>query len=116
MRRYAGAIADKAWPAPAVKVTGSQYIEVALMEKEGKRCINLINSLNGTRFTSEGIKLMTFDEIPPLYNINLEIRWPVKPKAVMIEPEHRAAGYSYENGVIHMTLDKLEIHAVITVE
>lgn len=115
MRRFVGAAAHHAWPRPAIRVTGSAYVEVTLMEKNGRCCINLTNTLSGARFFHEGTKVMTFDEIPPLHNIGVEIDWPIPPREVIMEPGHVPAPYSYENGTISLVLDVLEIHSVVTV-
>ena len=115
VRHFAKYIAQRAYPHPTVKVAGSNMIELSLMRKNGKLCVNLIN-LGGLNGIANGVKTLTYDEIPPLYSIALEIVCPTPPAAVFIEPGHTPAQYAYRDGVINMTLEKLEIHSVVTIE
>lgn len=111
VRDFIGAVIDEVFTS-TVKIHGSRQIEMALMKKDDKLCVNLLN----TSGNHSDIKYMNFDEIPPIYDISVEIDYPNQPKNVMSEPEHTELMYTYDKGKIKLKLDKLHIHKVITVE
>jgi hypothetical protein len=112
MRRFFGEILSRMLPDPIVKVSGSHLVDVSLMTKSGKLCVNLIN-LGGQNGSSVN---KTFDEIPPLFGLELEIAFDRVPKAVFVEPGHSTPDFTYANHTIRLTIDRLDIHSVVTVE
>ena len=111
VRDFIGSVINEVFT-PSVKVYGSRQIEVSLMRKDDKLCVNLLN-VSGNH---SDIHYMNFDEITPLSDITVEIVCESEPRNVYIEPEHKAAVYTYENGKITVKLDKLHIHTIITIE
>ncbi len=97
---------------PMAEIEGSSYIEVALMEKNGALMINLLNTAGA--HNSEGVR--SYSEIPALGPVRIKLHTDKKPKKVYAEPEHKRLRASYKNGVAELTLDRLDIHTVITVE
>jgi hypothetical protein len=61
-------------------------------------------------------KVMIHDEIPSLGPMQIIIRFPSKPKSVVLQPEDTALPYTYENGRMMCTLPKLKIHEMIVIE
>ena len=96
---------------PIVKVN-STYVDVTVNKKGEKLLVNLINMLG--LHNARGVR--TFDEIPPLYNLDVQIKYDKAPKKVMIEPEKLIPEYEYKNGVITVKVEKLDIHSIITIE
>ena len=41
-------------------------------------------------------KVLVFDEIPALGPLEISIRYPAKPKEVMLQPENTALNFTYE--------------------
>lgn len=97
---------------PTVRVSGSKQIEISLMKKDGKLCVNLLNTSGVHSDQHYG----NFDIVNKLYDIEVEISYPNQPTAVILEPESIPADYVYEDGKIKLTLDSLHIHTVITIE
>jgi hypothetical protein len=95
-----------------VRVFGSNLVEVAFMEKDGKQMVNLLN-LAGAHSDD---KIRSFSEIPPLTDLTVEWKTDKVPTKVMLEPEGEPLEFSYADGKAHITVPKLKIHAVITME
>ena len=70
--------------APAVQVKGSHRVNVVLNKKDGKLLVNLINSN-----VHSNPKEYTFDEIPPVPALDIEITLAEAPKKVMLQPGNR---------------------------
>ena len=85
--------------------------EILATEKNGKRYIHLINLTGEHR----NPKTMSFETIPALYGVNVEYRSEEKPKKVVLRPEGKEIPFSYENGVVKITLDKVDIYSIIEV-
>lgn len=96
---------------PLVNVSGSRYIETVLREIDGKLHINLING-SGPHNNPNTI---TFDEILPLNNIEVDIRCVKKPEKIMLQPENTPLEFEYENSVAKLKLEKLELYSIIEV-
>jgi len=111
VRDFIGSVIGEVFT-PAVKIYGSRQIEVSLMRKDDKLCVNLLN-VSGNH---SDIHYCGFDEVAPLIDITVEITYPTEPVSVYTEPDHIAVPYTYEDGKITVTLDKLHIHTVVTVE
>jgi len=111
VRDFIGSVLAEAFDS-AVTIKGTKQVEVSLMEKDGRLCVNLLN-LSGNHSDAN---YKSFDEIPPLYDIGIEVSYHKAPTAVTIEPEHIKADYTYANGKIQLTIGKLHIHSVIVIE
>lgn len=113
VRDFVGSVIGSVFT-PKVRVTNSHLVEVMLMEGDGELRINLLNT-GGVHSDSH---YRAFDEIPPLYDLKLELRTDKEPVAIYSEPEHLPLDFTYdaEAGVAHVTLPKLDIHCVVTVE
>lgn len=96
---------------PIVKVSSS-YVDVTVNKKGEKLLVNLINMLG--LHNARGVR--TFDEIPPLYSLDVQIKYDKAPEKVMIEPMNITPEFEYKDGVINVKVEKLEIHSVIAVE
>ncbi len=93
-------------------VSGSQYADITITQKENKLLINLVNMLGA--HNTPGVR--SFDEIPPLYDLEVSISSDKKPRSVKLSPENTDAEYQYRDGVISVKVPKLEIHSVVVVE
>lgn len=110
-RNLYGDIMRELFPSPLVKVTGSHYVHVTAMRKNGTLAINLLNSAG----PHEAENVYTFDEIPPAGPLDIEIRTK-KPKRVTLHPGGKRIRHTYSRGAVRLTLPKLEIHAVLVLE
>lgn len=97
---------------PSVRVLSKSNVDISLMKKNGLLCINLLN-LNGEHADRT---VCGFDYIPEQYNIELEIDCNQKPCEVRLEPEGIALPFIWESGVLKVKVERLDIHAVVTVK
>lgn len=97
---------------PIVKVEGSMYCDVCVLEKDGKRFIQLVNTAGG----HGDAKMLTIDEIPPIGPLKLSIACESKPEKVMLQPEGIELAGEYTNGRFETVIDRLYIHSIVTVE
>ena len=111
LRRFAGRILS-AFTTPAVRVYGSSLVQVALCEKDGQRRVNLLNLAGAHADT----KVRSFDEIPPLCDLTVTLATEKTPSKVTMEPEGEKLKFYHTGGLLHISVPKLDIHAVITVE
>lgn len=100
---------------PKVRVRGSHLVELMLMQgTDGQLRINLLNT-GGVHSDSH---YRAFDEVPPLYNLKLELRIEKEPTAIYCEPDHTPLEFEYDknSGIAHIMLPRLDIHCIITVD
>jgi hypothetical protein len=112
LRDFLNQIIAQLFPNPIAKISGSKLIHVTVNDLKGKTTINLINA--GGQYNSN--KIVTYDELPPLTNLNLSIRLAQKPKTIMQQPENIALPFTYQNNTATVKIPKLEIHSIIVVE
>lgn len=96
---------------PKLRVYGSKYVETALMEKDGKMYIHLLNTAGEHRAQ----RVKTFDEIPPLYDITVEYKTDKNPTSVRLLLENIELPFEYKNGAIKVNVKKLAIHSAIEI-
>lgn len=112
LRDFVGAAVGQLFT-PAVRLSdpARHSVDVALMQKNGLLCVNLLNRCGN--HSDSGYA--AFDGIPPLHDLALEIDFPSEPTRVVLEPEEIELPYTYANGVLSLTLPRLDIHAIITI-
>ena len=97
---------------PSVRILSKSNVDVSLMKKNGLLCVNLLN-LNGEHADRN---LCGFDNIPPLRDVAIEIDFAEKPSSVRLEPDGKELPFTWENGVIRVSVDKIDIHSVVMVK
>jgi len=112
LRDFLNDLVRKLYPKPIAEVEGSRLVDVSVMTKDGKLCVNLVN----TAGTHANESHYTYDQIPPLGPLFVTIRTGKKPKSVRLQPANRKLSFTYENGEIKTTIKRLEIHNIIVVE
>lgn len=112
LKRYIKALVKASGYKPNVRLLNSQFVDMTVAEKDGKLLVNLINMCGGHNIN--GVR--SFDEIPPIYHLQLEIDFERKPSAICVYPEKLLPQYSYDGKTIRMTVDRLDIHSVIVIE
>ena len=89
----------------------SPFIDVIPVIKDGQLRINLVNTAGEHR----NLRVKSFDNVPELYNTEIEFDTERAPVSVCARPEEKELAFTYENGVCRTVLDKLAIHTVICV-
>ncbi len=112
VRNFLSAIARELCPEPLVEVTGSHFVDVVPTRQDGKLMVNLINTAGPHHDPS----VYTYDEIPPLGPLSVTIRTAKQPKSVTIQPADEKLAFSFQDGKIKLTVQRIAIHEVIVVE
>lgn len=113
LRDFLAQIVGELFPAPIVSVSGSKLIHVTANTLKEKLTINLINS-GGTHKSNQ---IITYDEIPPLYNIGMKIKLDQKPRRIIQQPENLELAFSWDANLgAQVIVPKLHLHSVIVVE
>jgi len=97
---------------PMAEIRNTHLVDVVITKDEDKKYIHIIN--NGGRHSSPTPTL--FDEIPPLYDLQISIECEQKPQAVLAQPEGVEIPFTYANGKIQLQLKKLEIYTILEIE
>jgi hypothetical protein len=93
-------------------VRGSHQVDVVLNRKDGHLALNLVN----TAGPHANRDVYTYDEIPALGPLVVTLRLEKKPGAVVLQPNARPVEWNWSDGVLCLTLPRLEIHEIIWVE
>jgi len=112
VREFLDALVQEMQPGLMTEVKGSHLVDVTLNKLGDAIILNLINA-GGPH---DNDKVLVFDEIPPVGPLQIAIRYPSRPKSVMLQPENKALNYIYEKGMIKCTLPSLEIHEMVVIE
>ncbi len=84
---------------------------VSVMQQDNRKIIHLLFA----HTTKRGEKTEVIEDLIPLYNVNVTLKCD-KPSAVTIVPEGRKVDFTYENGKLSFTVDKVDMHCMISVE
>lgn len=110
-RDFIGALTKQLFQ-PKVSVNGSTFVNVALNQKKGITYINLIN-MSGNHANKA---IHSSDEIPPLYNLNITVKAPQRPRQVLLQPENKLLPFAYKNGELAFIISKLAIHSIVEIK
>jgi len=95
---------------PKVTVTGSRFVDVTVLQKDGRGLIQLVNTAGGhDDKTQHGI-----DEIPAIGPLTVRIACPA-PVSVTRQPQGQALDAPWKDGYATVVLDSLEIHDILEV-
>ena len=94
-----------------LNVKSSSYLEVDLQTNNDKTYIQLLNA--GGEHRASLVK--AFDEIPPLYHIEVEYKCKKQPKFVRLLPENINLPFTYSNKTLKTFVEKIEIHSAIEI-
>ena len=97
---------------PVVTVTGSHLVHVIVNRLKSQLAVNLINT--GGRHADP--QVFTYDEVPPLTNLNVMIRSAKKPVRIVQQPENKVLPFTYVRGVATLTVPQLAVHSILMVE
>lgn len=112
IRDFLNSLVRELFPDPVVEVKGSHYVDVSVNKVDDKLVINLVN----TAGPHNNEKILVYDEIPPVKNFLISVKYPANPKQVMLQPANKQLAYKYENGKIYCKVEKLDIYEMIVIK
>ena len=110
-RKLMNDLVNRLYPDPTLRIRGSHLIHTVLSRKGPKQIIHLINTA-GSHFNS---KVFTYDEVPPIGPIMVQLRTASRPESVVLQPEGRPLLYEWKAGILNVTVPWLEIHSMVEV-
>jgi hypothetical protein len=97
---------------PLVEVSGSDHVDVSPRRLDGRLTVHLVNTAGRhANAPDEGIT-----SVPPVGPLTVAIRLDRKPKTITLEPEHRRLPVSWSNGRASVTVPRLDIYSILTVD
>jgi len=108
-RQFLADLVAELFPHPLVEVYGSHQVDVSLGHKEGKLLINLVNT-TGPHGDPD---VYSFDEIPAVGPLSVQVRTEKKPVRVTNQPGNCDLPIDYRDGVFHVLLPRLEIYDIL---
>jgi len=111
-RNFINALVKKLFPNPKVEVSGSENVLVTVNTVKDKLAVNLIN-MSGPHSNT---RIAHYDSIPSIGPIKVKIRVDKQPSEVTLQPENISLKYTYENGVINTTVDKVDVHSIVVIK
>ena len=95
-----------------VKTNYPSCIDVTLRKNGDEVVVNLLNMLGAHNENA----VREFDFIPPLHDVEIEIKCENKPKSVKLVPENIECDFTYQDKIIKIKLEKLEIHSAVIIK
>lgn len=103
---------DRFFPQRLVTVTGSMYVDLTVMHKQDQLMINLVNSAG----PHSDPNVRSYSEVPAIGPLQVSIALERAPQCVTLEPEGQALDFEYRDGRVWLTLDRLDLHAILVVD
>lgn len=115
MLRWLREIITDLLPTPYFETDAPSWVDVSLRRKDGGLLIHLVNCNSGRDVMQLRTDDLWVDEIPTIGPITCKVRGE-KPKNVTLEPGAQTANWSWENGILTITVPQLSIHRCIKVQ
>lgn len=113
LRRAVADVMRRLFPEPAVELDGPHQVEVSLKKKDGDyRIVHLVNTIG----MDLSPRCAATDFIPPLHDIRVRLRVPRAPRRVAFAFGGEVRDEAYADGILAVTLGKLNIHDALVVE
>jgi hypothetical protein len=110
-RDFLSDLVHELFPQPMVEVTGSHHVDVSVCRNHGQLLVNLVN----TAGPHEQEKQQTFDYIPPIGPLQVNVRLAKTPRAMRLEPAGLDLPFTWRDGVATVAVPKVALHEVIVV-
>jgi hypothetical protein len=112
LRELIGGLAASLFPDPLIKVEGPPGLDISVRTtRDGRLSVHLLNTTGMPLPDRYGFT----DFVPPLEGIKLAVRVRARPKAVTWVPDGGPLNWSWSDGVLRVTVPRLEIHGVVVV-
>ncbi|MFO0928328.1 MAG: alpha-amylase family protein [Gemmataceae bacterium] len=110
VRRFLADLTHELFPRPLVEVTGSADVDVCVARNHDALLVNLVN----TGGPHQSVSILP--SIAPIGPLAVAVRADARPSAVTLEPGARPLPFDYRDGVIRLSVPRVEIHEVVVVK
>ncbi len=97
----------------AAEIDAPAQVELVLRRRPGQIVANLLNRGAGEMLMPRRVIV---DYLPPVPDVGLRVRMAQEPKSVTVVPDGDGFEWSWEDGVLTVTLDHVHIHSVVVIE
>jgi hypothetical protein len=94
-------------------VEGPPHLEMVLRQKNGRLLVNLLNRGSGETLSPNRVIV---EELPPIQHVVVRLRRDHPPKSVTIVPSDVKIDWSYLDGLVTVSVPRVDIHRVLVVE
>lgn len=115
MLRWLREVLDVLQPAPFFRTDAPSWVDVSLRKTDEALLVHFVNGNPGRDVAKLHTDDTWVDEIPAIGPITSWLRLPEQPQTVTIEPGEIAAEFSWADGVLTVTLPRLEIHRCVKI-
>ena len=110
-RDLVGALVRPLLPRPVATVSGSHLVHLVVNRLGKKLAINLINT-GGHHADPQAF---TYDEVPSLTRLTVNIRTEKKPVHIVQQPENIVLPFTFANGIATVVVPELWLHSILMV-
>lgn len=113
LRQLIGNLVNELFPEPAVRLEAPPCVDVALRRtRDGKLSVHLLN-LAGVQRAD---RFLHTDFVPSVGPIAVRVNTPQKPAGVRWVPDGGELKWTWENGVLSVTVPSLHVHGVLLLD
>jgi hypothetical protein len=103
-------------PRPLLRSDAPSFVEVSLREKKGNLLLHAINGNPGRDISLVGSDDLWVNDIPAVGPYTFQLRCASPPEDVREEPAGKKLEHKFADGVLTVTLPRLDIHACIVLK
>jgi len=111
-RDFINAIVRELFPDPLVTVSGSDHVVTTVNKLGDRLAVNLIN-ISGEHADEQ---VARYNEIPVIGPLHVKVRLTKRPARVTLQPENTPLEYTFAEGIMETTVDRLYIHSIMVIE
>jgi hypothetical protein len=113
LRRFIGDVVQRLFEHPAVTVDAPSCVDLSLRRtREGKLSLHLANLANAQRAD----RFLSTDFVPTVGPIQVRMRVPERPKRVRWAPDRMRLPWTWDDGILSITIPQLHIHGAVILE
>lgn len=96
----------------AVELDAPHRLELIIRRRDDALLVNLINRGAGEALSPRRVVV---EELPPVEHVTVRIRRDERPASVTVVPEDRPAEWRYDDGIVTIKLERVDIHSVVRI-
>ena len=112
VRDYLNTLVHSLFSTPIVTVSGSHFVDVVVSTLDGKLQVHLVN----TAGPHANLRVYTYDEVPPVGPITVQIRCKTEPHSIRSMPKNISMAFAYENGIATVFVERIELYDILIIE
>jgi hypothetical protein len=111
-RNFINGLVRRLFPNPKIQVKGSENVLLTVNKVNNNLTVNLVN-MSGPHANT---RIARYNSIPSIGPLDVKIKVNEQPSKVTLQPENISLKYSYSDGEIKTTINKVDVYSIIIVE